>query len=878
MVSGDRARALRTYHACATTLERELGVAPSQLTRDVYEALLPSERAAVDAAPQGARVDSVPLVGRAPERTRLTALWRATEAGRASLALVTGEAGVGKTRLVEALHAWCTHRGVLTAEARSYAAEGALAYGPVMAWLRSEAIMTRITRLDPGHPDLVQLARVLPELSTERPGRADPELLPERERRQRLFGALTRALLAPGGPLLLVADDLQWCDRETLQFLHYLVRSEPGARVLVVATARREDLDQPHPLHDLIRGLQALERVTEIPLARLTRAETAMLARHVVRAPLDEPEVSRLYSETEGNPLFVVEALRAGWRRGPHERGQLSARIQALIDSRLALLSAPARSLIGVAATIGRAWSTDLLATASGVDEDTLIRSLDELWRRQIVREQGTAAYDFSHDTIREIAYLRLSPAVRQRHHLQVARALQRLDADDPGPARAQIAMHYEQAGAGDQAITWYQRAAEQAQQLHASREAVRLLDRALHLLAALPATPRRQARELTVLTALPALLLAGEGYRSRRIIEVQQRALVLTRELGVEPEPPLLRSLALASLSQDAFAEAHGLGERLRTRATRDGDDVLLVESAYVLGIAAFWQGELAAARRHFETAVEQYRPEHRRAHLVWYGQDPKVICMTRLGNTLWFLGQPDAARRARDAACALADEIGHPYTRSTARVFAGMLALELRDPGHLRACVALLKAGHAEQEARQTRISSDALEGYLDVLDGQAETGIARIQRVLAESLGAERAPGQHAMVVRVLLEACAAAGAARLGREVADRALAMTGGARVWHAEIHRLRGEFLAALGGPASEVDAAFERAFQVAQRQGAQALALRAATSLVRHRVACGHGPDARAAFTRLAALVDGSPEGRDTPDLREASALLDRR
>ena len=874
--SGERARALRTYHACVTILERELGVEPSALTREVYEGLLPSDHEPAIAEPQGSRIDELALVGRAAERMHLTALWRATEAGRPHLILVTGEPGVGKTRLVEEFRSWCAHRGALTAESRSYAAEGALAYAPLVAWLRSAAIFPRIERLDRAHR--AELTRLLPELGTDMPGRAYPDPLPEREQRQRLFDALARVLLAPGAPLLLVADDLQWCDQETLQFMHYLLRYDPGARLLVVAMARREDLHHQHPLHDLIVGVQALDCFTEIPLGRFTRDETAVLARRFGRTLLDESVVNQLYHETEGNPLFVVEALRAGWQPGNQERGRIGGRVQALIDSRLAQLSGPARELVGVAATIGRAFSSELLATASAVDEDTFVRSLDELWRRHILREQGTAGYDFSHDKIREVAYRGLSPALRRRHHLRVATALERLHADNPDAVSAQLAAHYERASRRDRAITWYERAADVAQRLHANTEAARLLDQALHLIQVLPEVPAHQTRELAIRTALLSPLVAVEGYRSRRLTEVQQRALDLTRALAVEPEPPLLRSLALASLSQGDFERAQGIGERLRARGEREGDDVFLVEGEYVLGIAAFWRGAFEAARRHFEASIHHYRPEHRRAHLLQYGQDPKVVCLGRLALTLWFLGHAESAAHARDAALALATEIGHPISLAVAHVFSSFLSLELRELERIRAYTDAARAAAAPAErAAPVQLPADAFSGYVDVLDGRTEAGITRIQRAVDEAREAQPAPGMEATFLRLLLAACATAGAARDGLAAAERVLVKPGGVCVWEAEAHRLRGEFLAALGGPVNEVGAALERALQVAGQQGARALALRAAVSLVRHRVERCDGAGAREAYGRLAVLVETFTEGRDTPDLREATELLAR-
>jgi DNA-binding SARP family transcriptional activator len=632
---GDRARALRVYHACAATLERELGVEPSVATREAYEALLPPGR---EAGGQAERTVGPPLVGRAAERARLAALWRTAERGRAQFVLVSGEPGIGKSRLVEEFRSWCAQRGAPTAAARAYAAEGALAYGPIVAWLRAEAIGGRVAGL--ARPHLTELARLLPELLANVAGLPHPEPLPEGEQRQRLFDAIARAILAADGPLLLIADDIHWYDRETLQFLHYLLRVAPEARLLVAATARREELVPQHPVHDLLAGLRVLERCTEIELGRLTRDEAAALAERLAGHPIGAAGADQLYGETEGSPLFVVEALRAGWQPGQTGRAWLNPRVQAVIEARLAQLSAPARELIGVAATIGREFTAEVLARASEADETAFVRSLDELWQRRLVREQGSDAYDFSHDTIREVAYLALSPVRRRQHHLRVARALERVYAGEPGPVSGQLAAHYDRAGAADGAILWYERAADAALQLHASPEAVRLLDRALELLRTLPETSERQARELAILTMLPAALSWIHGFQSTRVAEVQRRALDLMRLLGREPDPPLLRSLAIASVSGNDFAAARRFAGQLRARGERDADAVLAVEAEYVLGVTAFWLGEFAAAREHFGAAIARFRPEDRPVHLLRYGQDPEVVCLNRLGFTLWFLG----------------------------------------------------------------------------------------------------------------------------------------------------------------------------------------------------------------------------------------------
>ena len=265
---GDPARALGVYHECAAVWERELGVGPSAATRAAYAALLPRETAGSPAAVAAPAT----LVGRAAERRQLVDLFRASVAGRAQFVLLTGEAGIGKTRLVEEFRTWCARQGAVVAEARCHSAEGPLVYGPVAAWLRSGALRPRLAQLDPGRRS--ELARLLPELLVEAPDTPKPVPLSADEHRLRLLDAVADAVLAPPAARVLVLDDLQHVDRETCRLVHYLVRREPTARLLIAATARREEIDRDHPAQELLAGLHALDRCTEIELGRLDRAET----------------------------------------------------------------------------------------------------------------------------------------------------------------------------------------------------------------------------------------------------------------------------------------------------------------------------------------------------------------------------------------------------------------------------------------------------------------------------------------------------------------------------------------------------------------------------------------------------------------------------
>src|SRR5262249_36224896 len=232
-------------------------------------------------------------------------------------------------------------------------------------------------------------------------------------------------------------------------------------------------------------------------------------------------------------------------------------------------------------------------------------------------------------------------------------------------------------------------------------------------------------------------------------------------------------------------FATARAAGEQLQARGLRDADEMLLVEASYVRGIVAFWQGEFPVAREHFEAAVERYRPEQRHAHLLRYGLDPKVVCLSRLGNTLWFLGYSEPAVRARDAALALADEIGHPFSRATALTFATILSLEMRDADGVRAYTAMLSTEHAKHGMRPTEVATEEFGGYLDVLDGRGQGGLPRLQRALDDTRQQDHAPGLRAHAVRMLLEACALAGDARTGLAMANWELGLDDAHHIWEA---------------------------------------------------------------------------------------------
>jgi tetratricopeptide (TPR) repeat protein len=458
---------------------------------------------------------TAPLIGRRVQWQHLQAAWHKAADGHPHLVLLSGEAGIGKTRLSEEMEAWVSRQGMTTASARCYAAEGRLPYAPVTTWLRTEAIHAGLLTLEPVW--LTEIARLLPELQAKLPDVPRPTELQEGWQRQRFFEALARALLSAHQPLLLLLDDLQWCDTETLEWLHYLFRFAPHARVLIIGTVRAEDVLSGHALLASLRMWQPEGLVTELALEPLGSSETISLAEQVAGHPLDEVVIKTLYSETEGNPLFVIEMVRAGILEQQRQKqpeqpstdqllpllaqpaSTLPPTVHSVLAARLAQLSPQARELASLAAILGREFSFTVLSRVSGEQEEVLVRGLDELWQRRIVREQGADAYDFSHEKLRQEALNSLSSAHRRLLHRRVAEALISTSASEQDAASYQIAAHYEQAGLPDRAIPYYLQAARSAGRVYAHEEALTALQRAATLLASPLHTLQELSWQVTV-------------------------------------------------------------------------------------------------------------------------------------------------------------------------------------------------------------------------------------------------------------------------------------------------------------------------------------------------------------------------------------------
>jgi len=839
-----------------------------------------------------------PLVGREQEVALLLERWAQVKDGLGQVVLLSGEAGIGKSRLVQVLteHVATEPQAWLTpCQCSPYHQHTALY--PLIDLLervalrfeREESPQQKLRKLE---GFLVQYGLSLAEavplfaalLSLPLPAEYAPlPLSPGQQKQQTLHALLTILLrIATQQPVLFVMEDLHWVDPSTLEWLSLLVEQGPTVRLLVLLTFR-PDFRPPWT---------GRARFTPVTLLRLPRRQTAEMTGRVAHRKALPPEVvEQVVAKTDGVPLFVEEltkmVLESGLLQEREDRYELSRPLPPLAipatlhDSLMARLDrlALVKSLAQLGATLGREFSYELLQAVAPWDAATLQQGLSQLVEAEFLYQQGLppqATYRFKHALIQDAAYQALLRSTRQQYHQHIAQVL---EAHFPEIGETQpelLAHHYAEAGFVPQALPYWQRAGQRATQRSAHVEAIAHLTAGLELLKALPDTPERAQHELALLLALGPPLQATRGYAAPERRYAYTRAWELCQQVGETPQ----RFAVLFGLWQcyalgAELPMARAVGEQLLTLAQHQHDPGLLLEVYRALGATLVCLGEFAAARANAEQGLALYDPQQHHTHAFQYGQDPGMSCCLYAAVALWVLGYPDQALARSHEALTIAQERSHPFSMSMALGWAALLRQYRREvqATHERAEATVTLC--TEQRFPLTLAWGTILRGWARAEQEAGEAGMAEI----AQGLAAYRTTGTEFFrpyFLALLAEAQRKVGRAEDGRRVLAEALTLvhTTGERYWEAELHRLQGELLLLQALPeAQQAAACFHQALDVARSQQAKSLELRAAMSLSRLWQQQGKRTEAHAL---LAPVYGWFTEGFDTADLQEAKALLE--
>ncbi|HEY7388533.1 MAG TPA: AAA family ATPase [Bryobacteraceae bacterium] len=820
----DRASALRAYHQCLRVLRRELGVEPGPATVELFERILkgPPEPEAASAGTSGFAVlkpashlqKVQALIGRAQEWRQLTSAWESAAAGGPRVAAILGEPGIGKTRLADELYQACVRRGHAAARARCFAGQGQVSYAPVAEWLRSDAVRASWPSLKRGQ--VAELVRLVPEIR-EQSGKGaisgQPSPLAESWQRLRFYESISAAIGNTRKPLLLYLDDMQWCDADSFEWLNALLTSPAAAGVLLLGTVRAEETGREHAFTRFIAALRQTGIVSEIPLEPLDAEETADLARLESAQPLGTGKLEEIFRATQGNPLFVLETVRAGLQ---------STRVHAVIAARLGQLTPPSYELAGLASVLGCPFSFELLEKATDWDEASLSQALDELWRRRIIESRGAAEYDFTHDRLREVAAAELTLVRRRYLHRRVARALAEVHAGDIETWNGQIASHFEQAGMAEEAIAFYERAAAYARQRYAETDAADLLRRALRLCREFPESERRLKQELHLLATLGPALVTTAGYSAPEVGETYHRALELCRRFGDPHVFAILSGLWVFHAVRGDLETAHSFSLEFFEEARRAPAPGLMMAANFLLGSCLFHLGHMEEALQYMTSAMAAQGDSRESVLALFAGPDLGVFCRCYLAHIAWHRQDGDHDTYAAEA-ISIADRIGDPFSRAIALIYAALLHAFRGESGPAlkqsqEALAVCGRYGFAYYEAMGNIVT-----GWASAAEGDAARGLEQLRTGL-DALGALGAGLRLPYYFALLAETLSRAGMP--GEALASLsngfAFASKTGEQWPVAELHRVQGELLAGQGKTGAARDS-FERGVEAARRAGSVA-------------------------------------------------------
>jgi class 3 adenylate cyclase/predicted ATPase len=830
------------------------------------------------------------LVGRDEESELLGRRWSRAKNGEGQVVLISGEAGIGKSRLTAALLE--SLAGDPHTRLRYFCSphHQDSAFYPSIAQLERAAGFRRddtdAQRLDKLEAVLLQATDDISDaaplmanlLSISTGDRYAPlDLTPQKRKQKTLLAQLLQVEgLATRQPLLMVFEDVHWSDPTTRESLDLLIDKVASLRVLLILTFRP----------DFAPPWIGRAHVTLLSLSRLLPRDRARLMLQVTGDKSLPIEIAdEIIDRTDGVPLFVEELTKAVIESGvltdagdhytaaaPVARLAIPTSLQASLLARLDRL-APTREVAQIAAALGRHFSHELISAVAAMPSEQLDNALAQLVQAELLLRRGTppdAEYTFKHALVQDAAYSTLLRGRRQQLHGQIARAFEDSRFDIVATEPEVLAHHLTEAGLTEPAIKYWHRAGQHNLKRSAYVEAVKHLSRAIELLRAMPETQATLGEELEICIKMGPALMALKGAPSAEVETIYQRAVELTDQLGSTPRRfPALWGLWYVNYTRGNYAAAQQIGERLLETA-QDGDDTgELLEAHHALWAILSAMGRAAEAVVHMERGVVLYDqlPQVSQPYL-YGGHDPGACCRYHLTVNLWLLGYPDRSLHAIADVLRFTQELKHPLTRVIALWYVAWVYYQRGDRPSMKASLEQLVA-LANEHGISTLMgpSTFLLDAYMrsgselaELADRFQETWSAtNWHRVFCMCVLAERCNEDHHIEE----------GLAVLASINADER------AVFYAPEIHRLEGELRRRLPlQDGKKIESCLRAAFMLARERGEKSLELRAAVSLALFWRDQGKRDEARGL---LAPVYGWFTEGFDTRDLKEAKALLDK-
>jgi class 3 adenylate cyclase/predicted ATPase len=827
------------------------------------------------------RSESMPLVGRDEELDLLLRRWQQSKSGEGRVVLLSGEPGIGKSRMTAALSKAVRSEPHtrLRFFCSPYHQDSAL-YPLIMqlehaaGWARDDTVERKIDKLrrvfSSRSDDEIALFADLMSL----PSRSEQTNPNPQRKRENLFEALLREFqsLAAAAPVLMIFEDVHWIDPTSRELLDLVVDRIAGLRVLLVVTFRPE----------FQHTWAGQSHLTTLTLNRLSgRNSRALVEKLVARdRGLQATIVDEIVEHSDGVPLFVEELTKTILEkdgRSARQSSQLSipASLHASLIERFDRLGSEAREVAQIGAVIGRDFVYDLLERVAQRPDDELRTGLDRLAQAGLLFHRGVApqsSYAFKHVLVRDAAYETLLRTRRRELHARVATALRQnfLDLIERQPEI--LAYHLSEAGEVEAAVAQWILAGHYAAARSAHLEAIHHFDRGLALLTSLPAGPARDKCEIELQLARGPSLFAAKGFAATEAAHAYARAC----ELAEMHDNPRDLFAAVNGLWQSANGagrvfECRRLSMRLQELTEGTGDDALRLQAHHSAWATCLFSGEFVAARDHCEQGFRLYDPErHALQHQLYGGHDPGA-CARYLGAQVqWLLGYAEKAKSMCLEGLVVAERSAHPFTVACALQYGSMLHLDRGEPA---AALRQLETARMLAEEQQLGFVLDPmlLRGVALTQMGELEEGLGCLRDGLASRIGATR---MRCYGLVALAEALIRQGQFSPALAAAREAISTVEqtGHRQWHAEAHRVEGMALVGLRR-SEDGEAALRQAVRVASGQGAKAYELRATIALAQF---CADHAQRPAARALLLPIYNYFSEGFETADLAGAKVLLE--